>query len=308
MKKHGTYRLKTISDYHSLVNIKKPMNDFFSIVRFEDFTKTKDYKLQNLIFDYYVIALKKNFKGRMIYGQKDYNLDNGIMVFMSPNQELFVNTDIDSNHSGWLIMIHPDFLLNTNLLNKIKKYDYFDYSVNEALFLTDNEESVIRSIMENINNEYYSKDNFSHDLIITQLELILIYAERFYNRQFDNHKTSINKLTYNLEILLTEYFENKVIENGLPTVQFIADKLNFSPNYLCSLLKLLTGYSTQQHIHNKLIEKAKEKLSLTNKSISEISYDLGFEHSQSFSKLFKNKTNLSPLDFRRSFQLQNTNK
>jgi len=157
--------------------------------------------------------------------------------------------------------------------------------------------------MHNIEHEYHSNiDKFSQDVIIAQLELLLTYADRFYHRQFITRKITNHKILERLEDLLTEYFNSDTLsQKGLPTVQYIADMLNVSPNYLSVLLKTLTGQSTQQHIHDKLIEKAKDKLSTTSLSVSEIAYELGFEHSQSFSKLFKSKTNLSPLEFRHSF-------
>ena len=186
---------------------------------------------------------------------------------------------------------------------EIKQYEYFGYSVYEALHLSDKEEKMIISIMKNIQQEYQSNiDKFSQDVIIAQIELFLTYAERFYNRQFITRKISNHQILARLENLLEDYFNNdSLLKKGLPTVHFIAENLNVSPNYLSGLLKLHTGQSTQQHIHNKLIEKAKEKLSVTNLSISEIAFELGFEHHQSFSKLFKTKTNISPLEFRQSF-------
>ena len=185
----------------------------------------------------------------------------------------------------------------------MKQSEFFSYSVHEALHLSDKEENMITGIMQNVAQEYHSNiDKFSQDVIIAQLELLLTYAERFYQRQFITRKISNHKILNSLEDLLAAYFNSDAVEKkGLPTVQYIAETLNMSPNYLSNLLKLLTGQSTQQHIHNKLIDKAKEKLSTTQLSISEIAYELGFEHSQSFSKLFKTKTNFSPLEFRHSF-------
>jgi AraC family transcriptional activator of pobA len=185
----------------------------------------------------------------------------------------------------------------------IKQYEYFGYSVNEALFLSEKEEATITGIIQNIAQEYHSNiDKFSQDIIIAQLEVLLNYSERFYQRQFITRKISNHQILDRLEEELTAYFNSDdVIKKGLPTVQYIAGTLNVSPNYLSGLLKLLTGQSTQQHIHDKLIEKAKEKLSTTDLSVSEIAYELGFEHPQSFSKLFKTKTNVSPLEFRLSF-------
>jgi AraC-like DNA-binding protein len=202
-----------------------------------------------------------------------------------------------------MLLVHPDFLWNTPLAKTIKQYEYFDYSVNEALFLSEKEETTVTGIIQNIEQEYRSNiDKFSQDIIIAQIELLLRYAERFYQRQFITRKITNHKLLDRLEDILADYFNSDALaKKGLPTVQYIAGELNVSPNYLSSLLKVLTGQSTQQHIHNRLIEKAKEKLSTTDLTVSEIAYELGFEHSQSFSKLFKSKTSLSPLQFRESF-------
>lgn len=207
------------------------------------------------------------------------------------------------NQSGWILMIHPDFIWNTSLAKNIKKYKYFDYSVNEALFLSDKEETTINGIIENITREYHSNiDKFSQDIIISQIETLLNYAERFYQRQFITRKISNHHILERLKKLLSDYFNSDdLATQGLPTVQYISKNLNISPTYLLSLLKTLTGRTTQQHIHDKLMDKAKEKLTTTNFSVSEIAYELGFEHLQSFSKLFKTKTKLSPFEFRQSF-------
>ncbi len=189
------------------------------------------------------------------------------------------------------------------MANGIKKYEYFDYSVNEALFLSEKEEATLNGIIHNIKQEYHSNiDKFSQSIIISQIETLLNYADRFYQRQFITRKINNHQILDRLEKLLSNYFESEtIITEGLPTVHFVAESLNISTSYLSGLLKVLTGQSTQQHIHNKLIEKAKEKLSTTNLSVSEIAYELGFEHSQSFSKLFKNKTKLTPIKFRAAF-------
>jgi AraC-like DNA-binding protein len=227
------------------------------------------------------------------------------MFFMSPGQVFGIEVGKDAimKRTGWMLLVHPDFLWNTPLARTIKQYEYFDYSVHEALFLSDKEETAIVGILQSIQQEYQSNiDNFSQDIIIAQLELLLVHADRFYHRQFITRKISNHKILDRLEEILTDYFNSDdLVNKGLPTVQHIAETLNVSPNYLSELLKVLTGQSTQQHIHDKLIEKAKEKLSTTNLSVSEIAYELGFEHSQSFSKLFKSKSGISPLKFRTSF-------
>lgn len=294
-------KIDTITEFHRLRNLPNPEHPLVSVVRFEDI-KRFDGDFQHVVQDFYSIGMKRNFNGKMKYGQQEYDFDEGIMVFMAPGQIFAIETIEALKHTGWLLLIHPDFLWNTPLSKTIKQYEYFSYSVNEALHLSEKEETTIAGIMQNIEQEYRSNiDTFSQPVIIAQIELLLIYAERYYHRQFLTRKITNHKLLDRLEEILSTYFNSDSLKKGLPTVQYVAEALNVSPNYLSALLKVLTGQSTQQHIHNKLIEKAKEKLSTTDLSVSEIAYELGFEHSQSFSKLFKSKTNLSPVEFRHSF-------
>jgi len=299
------HRIRTISEYHQLMGLPRPEHPLISVINFESIKHLPRDEPINLVFNFYSISLKRDFPGKMKYGQQEYDFDEGIMFFISPGQVFGIELEKGASlrHSGWLLLVHPDFLWHTQLAKKIKQYEYFDYSVHEALFLSEKEETTIVGIMQNIEQEYHSNiDKFSQDVIIAQLELVLTYAQRFYNRQFLTRKITNHRILDRLEDILTEYFNGDALLNkGLPTVQYIADTLNVSPNYLSDLLKTLTGQSTQQHIHDKLIEKAKEKLSTTDLSVSEIAYELGFEHPQSFSKLFRTKTNLSPLEFRQSF-------
>jgi AraC-like DNA-binding protein len=298
-------RIKTISQYHQVMGLAKPEHPLISVINFETIKRGIHDDQVNLVFDFYSISLKRNFNARIKYGQQQYDFDEGVMFFISPGQVFGIEVDKDTtvNRSGWLLLVHPDFLWNTQLAKTIKQYGYFDYSVHEALFLSDKEETTIINIMQNIAQEYHSNiDKFSQDVIIAQLELLLTYAERFYHRQFITRKITNHKILDRMEEILAEYFNGEaLLKKGLPTVQYIAEKLHVSSTYLSALLKALTGLSTQQHIHEKLIEKAKEKLSTSDLSVSEIAYELGFEHPQSFSKLFKTKTNLSPLEFRHSF-------
>jgi AraC family transcriptional activator of pobA len=299
------YRIKTISQYHQVMGLPKPEHPLISVINMESIEHPSGNDPVSLVFDFYSISLKRNFNAKIKYGQQQYDFDEGIMFFMSPGQVfgIEVNKDEELKRSGWLLLVHPDFLWDTALAKTIKQYEYFDYSVHEALFLSDKEETTIISMMQNIQQEYHSNiDKFSQDIIVSQLDLLLNYADRFYHRQFITRKITNHKILNRLEDMLNEYFSSdNLIKRGLPTVQYIAETLNVSPNYLSALLKVLTGQSTQQHIHDKLIEKAKEKLSTTDLSVSEIAYELGFEHPQSFSKLFKTKTNFSPLEFRQSF-------
>ncbi|RYU93163.1 helix-turn-helix domain-containing protein [Emticicia agri] len=301
MANTAPYRIKTITEGHRLTGLEKPHHPLISIV---DVAKFKNhYDINAVIFDFYVVSIKRGCNN-LLYGQQKYDFDEGLMAFMSPGQILRGEEGgMPPNLEGWMLFIHPDFLWNTPLAKKIKQYDYFDYATNEALFLSDKEETLIKGIIDNIQQEYNAQiDKFSQDVIIAQLELLFTYAQRFYERQFITRKITNSKILERLEDVLTDYFNNEdLLSKGLPTVQFIADKLNISTKYLSSLMKHLTGLTTQQHIHEKLIEKAKEKLSTSSMSVSEIAYELGFEHSQSFSKLFKAKTKQSPLEFRASF-------
>jgi AraC family transcriptional activator of pobA len=299
-------RIKTISEFHEFMHLPKPEHPLVSVARFEDIQRQCIAPFSR-IMDFYSIAIKRNFNVKMKYGQQAYDFNEGIVFCMSPGQVLRVEMDHTQARKpeGWNLLIHPDFLWNTPLAKTIRKYEYFNYSVNEALFLSSKEEELLISIMQRIDDECRSNlDHFSQEVIIAQIELLLTYTDRFYHRQFITRKINNHQVLERLEQVLSEYFKNDDIgKNGLPTVTYIAKRLNISPNYLSSLLKVLTGQSTQQHIHEKLIEKAKEKLSNTALSISEIAYGLGFEHPQSFSKLFKTKTKLSPVEFRQSFNL-----
>ena len=297
-------RIKTISEFHKVRGLPKPEHPLISVVNMEDITIPPSVNEISIVFDFYFISLKRVLNATYKYGQNDYDFSEGTLFFMSPNQILSINVETYTEKpSGWAMLIHPDYLWSTSLVKNIKKYEYFDYSVNEALFLSEKEETILNNIVENIKQEYHSNiDKFSKQIIVTHLENLLSYAERFYNRQFITREIANHQILERLSKLLKDYFNNEdLITKGLPTVQYISETLNISPNYLRGLLKVLTGQNTQQHIHNKLIEKAKEKLSTTEHSISEIAYELGFEHSQSFSKLFKTKTKQSPLEFRQSF-------
>ncbi|MDJ1506141.1 helix-turn-helix transcriptional regulator [Xanthocytophaga agilis] len=295
------YRIQSISEIHRLMNLPKPHHPLIGIIDLKGLKN--DPNITAVIFDFYVVSLKRGCNN-LLYGQQKYDFDEGLMAFLSPGQVLRGEENgVPANLEGWMLFIHPDFLWNTSLAKKIKQYEYFGYAANEALFLSDKEETLINGIIDNIKQEYHSNiDKFSQDVIIAQLELLFTYSQRFYERQFITRKITNHKILERMEDVLADYFGNEdLMIKGLPSVQYIADKLNISTKYLSSLLKQLTGQTTQQIIHEKLIDKAKEKLSTTELSVSEIAYGLGFEHPQSFSKLFKAKTNLSPLEFRQSF-------
>ena len=299
-------RLKTISELHRFNNISSPNHPLISLI---DYSKIKPTPVNNelkWVQEFYTISIKRNVVGKYRYGQESYDFDEGLMTFFSPEQVVsveLIEEDLNNKPSGWILAIHPDFLYGTSLSKSIKKYTFLNYSVREALFLSEKEENIVFEIFQKITDEYQANlDQFSQQIIISQLELLLTYADRFYQRQFLTRKISNHQILDRLEILLEEYFKKEIVfEKGLPTVQDVSQNLNLTADYLSAMLKSLTGQTTQQHIHNKLIEKAKIKLSTTNLSVSEIAYELGYEHSQSFNKLFKSKTNQTPLEFRASF-------
>ena len=307
MEKNQPYHIKTISDFHKLLGAPAPAHPLISVIDIKPFERIPDGIPGKVMNGFYNISLKRGFKSpvKIKYGQQSYDFDEGVLSFMSPGQVTIFDPRkyASPEQSGWLLLFHPDFLWNTTLARKISQYGFFDYSVNEALFLSEKEEVTLMQIIGNIRQEYHNNlDKFSHEIIITQLESLLKYSDRFYQRQFMTRRKASHQILDRLNENLAAYFDDvNAIRDGLPQVSYLAEQLNVSPDYLSGLLKSLTGMTTQQHIHEKLIEKAKQQLSATSLSVSEIAYQLGFEHSQSFSKLFKAKTNLSPLAFRASF-------
>ncbi|RAJ32147.1 helix-turn-helix domain-containing protein [Pedobacter cryoconitis] len=306
MNHNQLFRFHTITEYHRAAGLPNPAHPLISLVHMEDINRPLAEGSFSLIYDFYSISMKRVKDTKFKYGQQTSDFDEGVLFFMSPGQVFGMEIEKGSvmhRPQGWMILIHPDFLWNTPLAKSIKHYEFFNYSVHEALYLSDKEEMMLTTIAQNIEQEYNANiDRFSQSVIIAQLELLLTYSERFYQRQFITRKITSHEILTKLEDLLTNYFSSgEMAQKGLPSVTYIAENLNISPGYLSSLLKSLTGQNTQQHLHHKLIELAKEKLSTTSLSVSEIAYELGFEHLQSFSKLFKTKTSLSPMEFRNSF-------
>lgn len=299
------YRIRSLTDYHQLIGLPRPQHPLLSLVNIEEIKRPPIDGSISVVFDFYIISLKRLHDVRLKYGQQVGDFESGVLFFMAPGQVLGIEFDpvASKASSGWMLLIHPDFLWHTALATRIGQYGYFQYSVNEALYLSDNEEVTISQLIANIRQEYQANiDKFSHGIIITQLEALLAYAERFYERQFLTRRVASHQLLDRLEAILTSYFASDALSrHGLPSVSSVADQLHVSPDYLSALLRTLTGLTTQQHIHEKLIEKAKQQLSTTGLSVSEIAYALGFEHPQSFSKFFKSKTHCSPGAFRASF-------
>jgi AraC family transcriptional activator of pobA len=297
--------INSITEKHRLVGLPDPLHPLVSVIRVSDLRFTDPAIWQNFSVNFYCISLKKNIGGKTKYGQNYYDYDKGVMTFIAPKQVMSLDEsqmDILSPASGYALLIHPDFLYKHPLAATIKNYGFFSYAINEALHLSEKEEKDVEDIFLKIDQEYQHIDKHTQDIILSQIDLLLNYSNRFYERQFIIRKAVSHDVLSKLEHLLTDYFDGEQTKiKGVPSVEFFAQQMNLSPFYLSDLLRSLTGQSAQQHIQEKLIEKAKEYLSVTGLTVAEIAYRLGFEYPQSFNKLFKRKTSLSPLEFRQTF-------
>lgn len=294
--------IRSISEFHRLLSLPEPRHPLVSVINLAESVFLQDEVWKGFVNRFYCIALKREAKGKVRYGQQHYDYDKGILSFTAPNQVQYLDLETVECGSGYLLIFHPDFLLKHPLASTIGTYGFFSYAVNEALHLSAEEEDDLVTILNKIHKECLHIDRHTQEIILSQIDLLLNYANRFYERQFITRKNNNHQLLARFEHLVDDYFKkDNTAQHGLLTVQYIAELMNLSPNYLSDLLRVHTGQNTQQHIHEKLIEKAKEKLSTTSLSISEIAYALGFEHSQSFSTLFKKKTKMSPLEFRQAF-------
>lgn len=293
---------KSISQLMHYLEQPAPLHPLIALVNYDEVALDAFEKNQKICIDFYKISFKTNFNGQVKYGQGYYDFEEGGLAFLKPNQ-IVISSDNLESYEGYALYFHPDFIRNYPLGIAIHQYGFFSYAVSEGLFLSAKEKKIIRNLFYTIAQELETNiDHFSQDVLVSQIELLLNYSNRFYNRQFITRKTVNHDIITALDDLLEDYFiENKSLENGLPSVQYVSNQLNLSPRYLSDMLGSLTGQNTQQYIQNKLIERSKTLLSSTTLSVAEIAYKLGFEHPQSFSKLFKTKTNQSPVEFRQSF-------
>ncbi|RZJ92683.1 MAG: AraC family transcriptional regulator [Chryseobacterium sp.] len=294
---------ESITAVHRAFGLPAPKHPLISLLNTRDL-RGSGRPSGSHVLNFYKISFKTALSGKVRYGQGFYDFDEGGLLFASPNQLIGSDGDGDTEDlSFYTMLIHPDFLHGFALARKVRQYGYFSYATSEALHLSESEKAIILSVFQIIEQELNSRvDEFSQEVVISQIELLLNYANRFYKRQFITRKIVSSNVLERFEVLLDNYFDNeKAASQGIPTVQFLSDQVNVSSSYLSDMLRALTGMNAQQHIHNKLIERAKEKLTLTSLTVAEIAFDLGFEHPQSFSRFFKLKVKVSPLEFRQMF-------
>lgn len=299
-KPHSLHKFRSLSEFHQMFGLPKPEHPLVSFIRLEDMSLPDEVLPDYLVLDFYKIAYKDTM-GRARYGQHHYDFGEGGLVFTAPGQ-LF-EKPVANKGKGCLILLHPDFFLSYPLAKKIRQYGFFSYTADEALHVSEKEKRTLFSVFRIIDEELRGRiDDFSQEVVISQIELLLNYSSRYYKRQFVTDKAANDHLIGKFEEVLDFYFrDEEQMENGLPSVQNVADRLNVSASYLSDMLRSLTGLNTQQHIHQQFVETAKEILSTTGLSVSEIAYRMGFEYPQSFTRLFKSKTGRTPLEFRQSF-------
>ena len=308
-KQQAPIRFESLSAALHALGLPSPQHPLIALINGIDQPIAGTIPKERHVLDFYKISFRPFSGGALRYGQTHFDFNEGGLLFAAPNQIIggeeaaMESMDDDGLKQQITVLIHPDFLMHHPLATKISQYGFFSYSVHEALFLSEKEKETLLALLRTMEDELSRPiDEISQNVIIAQIELLLNYAQRFYKRQFITRKPLNNDLLEQLEMVLNEYFTTeRPLQEGIPTVKHIAAQLNLSPGYLSDLLRTLTGEGAQQYIHNKLIEKAKEKLSTTTLSVGEIAYELGFEHPQSFSKLFKSKTRQSPLAFRARF-------
>ncbi|TSJ39642.1 helix-turn-helix domain-containing protein [Mucilaginibacter corticis] len=290
--------LENISDLHRLVQYTPPKHPLISVIEHTDFYAKRPKTDGFYRFGFYTISCKK-FEGYLKYGKGHYDFNEGSLMFTAPWQVIAPGANVTVDE-GWALFIHPDLIHGTDLGRKIHQYSFFNYEANEALHISEDEKQIIKDCLAKIEREYAQNiDKHTQGLIVSNIELLLNYCDRFYDRQFYTRKKVNSDVVQQFETLLKDYFsQSSLIDVGLPSVKYFASKLNLSPNYLSDLLNKFTGKTTQEHIHLELVDKAKSLLWGTNNSISEIAYGLGFEHPSHFTKIFKTKTGKSPSAYR----------
>ncbi|MDA3953745.1 MAG: helix-turn-helix transcriptional regulator [Bacteroidales bacterium] len=297
--KNLVYKVQTICELHEIVGFDKPKHPLITVVDYSKVDVKNAPESGSFMCSFYSINFKKHCN--FLYGRQPFDHKEGTLHCVAPGQVItFDRKKEESSTEGWGLYFHPELIRNNALGDKISDYTFFTYSENEALQLSEQEKQILLSILKQMEIEYNTNiDQYSKELIVSNIELLLNYCKRFYGRQFITRVNQNKNIIIRFEKFISDYFNSNVTLNrSIPSVKYCADAMNLSPNYFSDLLKSQTGKNTQEHIHYYLLEKAKNLLISSDKSINEIAYELGFEYPQNFSKLFKKKLGVSPTIYR----------
>lgn len=295
-------RIKSITQVHELLGLSKPKHPLVSVISIDEKIANFDYGDYTYVFDFYQVNLKAGIKGAITYGRNSYDFEEGSLIFLQPGQVLKVESSEEMEGAdGWILLFHPDLISKSELGRNISTYNFFSYDVNEALHLSDEEKETVTDLVKKIEKEFSSNiDKHSQKLIISNIELLLDYCTRYYDRQFYT-RTNLNQDYISVfESHLKEYYsDEKQLKFGVPSVAYFGEEMCMSPYYLSDLLKKETGMGANDHIHQFVVNKAKNRLLSTNDPISKIAFDLGFEYQQHFNKVFKKGVGVSPSEYRK---------
>lgn len=291
---------KSIAELHKVKGLEEPNHPLITVIDASKLAFGKEALGLKFSSSLYCIALKDKISN-FSYGRSHYDFDKGVLIFTAPNQVISITeTQEIGEAQGWMLYFHPDLIRKSSLGNQLDDYSFFSYAINEALHLSKQEENSLTNCVKMIEEEINLRiDNHSQQVLVSNIELLLNYCKRYYERQFNTRTTQNKDVVYKVKNLLKEYYNSdKLIENGQPTVSYFAEKCFISPGYLSDLLRKETGNTAKNFINEFVIEKAKNELLGTNESISEIAYKLGFNHPHYFSRLFKSKTGKTPVEYR----------
>ncbi|WKN44137.1 helix-turn-helix domain-containing protein [Tunicatimonas pelagia] len=293
--------IASVSQLHNLLGFGKPKHPLITVIDYSKISSLPEWVNVRIVSDFYTVTLKTPSPVGLLYGRQPFDFDSGTMIFTAPSQVIYVSEDnSEVQFSGWGLWFHPELIRRTKLSDTIRQHEFFKYAINEALHVSNEEEQMLSLVLRNIECELLSGiDQFSQSVLVTAIEQLLNYTQRYYSRQFATRNNQNVDYFSRFEKLLDTYLNSDNLpSNGLPDVKFFADQLNLSPGYLTEILKRETGKTAKEIILLELVEKAKLMLLNSSQTISEISFQLGFENPSYFSRLFRKKVGMAPLEFR----------
>lgn len=293
-------KIESISQLHQLLGCGKPKHPLISVLDPQKLQVTAEMRNVRVVSNFYAVWLKTTDCG-LEYGRNHYDFEEGALVFTGPQQVVSVSGEVAEDETGWMLFFHPDLINSTSLGEKIRQYSFFSYDLHEALHLSDAEKATITQCIENIKGEYEQRiDDHSQSVIVANIELLLNYCSRYYARQFNTRTTANKDILTRFERALQDYFESdQLLKQGMPSVQYLAEQVHLSADYLSDLLKKETSRTAKDHINDFVVEKAKYLLLNSTDTVSGIAYELGFNYPHYFSRLFKAKTGWTPGAYRR---------